>query len=138
MLFHARSLEDAKYFFEEFQKSFPASQIHNNLGYIHLQLARKHMSPNLRYRFWLSTMMENTPPLLVRSRSIEGEMPTLVRKHIDHAIEFLRRASKASPNNLSSSLNLATAYLYSSEFYQAQAVLRAVEKKFQIAKEYKN
>ena len=128
-LAHLGHLEDAKYFFKEFQKSFPASQVHNNLGYIHLQLARKHMPPNLRYRFWLNTVMENTPPLLVRSRSVEGEMPALARKHIDHAIEFLRRASKASPDSLSSSLNLATAYLYSGEFYQAQAVLRAVEKK---------
>ena len=127
-LAHLGRQEDAKYFFEEFQKSFPASQVHNNLGYVYLQLARKHMPPEVRYRFWLSTVMENTPQLLVRSRGISGETPALAVKNLDHAIDYLNRANKASPNNLSSSLNLATAYLYSGLFYKAQAVLRTAGK----------
>lgn len=127
-LAHLGRLEDAKYFFEEFQKSFPASQVHNNLGYVYLQLARKHMPAELRYRFWLNTVMENTPPLLVRSRGISGKMPALAVKNLDHAIDYLSRANKASPKNLGSSLNLATAYLYSGQFYKSQAVLRTAEK----------
>jgi len=127
-LAHLGHLEDAKYFFEEFQKSFPAPHVHNNLGYIYLQLARKHMPPELRYRFWLDTVMESTPSLLVRSRGINGNMPALAIKNLDRAIDYLKRANKASPDNLSSNLNLATAYLYSEQFYKAQAVLRTAEK----------
>jgi tetratricopeptide (TPR) repeat protein len=127
-LAHLGRIEDAKYFFEEFQKSFPAPQVHNNLGYVYLQLARKHMPAELRYRFWLPTVMENTPPLLVRSRGISGKMPALARKNLDRAIDYLNRANKASPDNLSNNLNLATAYLYSGDFYKAQAILRETAK----------
>ena len=127
-LAHLGRLEDAKYFFEEFQKSFPASQVHNNLGFVYLQLARKHMPAELRYRFWLNTVMENTPPLLVRSRGIRTKMPALATKNLDRAIDYFSRANKASPGNISTSLNLATTYLYTGEFYKAQALLRAATK----------
>ncbi len=122
-LAHFGRYEDAAYFFEEFRNAFPAHEVLNNLGYVNLQLARKHMPDALRNRYWLPTLMENAPPFATRNRSINDGMPLNARRYLKRAISYLQKAASTHATHLTSRLNLTTAYLYAGDYHKARATI---------------
>ncbi len=122
-LAHFGRYEDAGYFFEEFRNAFPAHEVLNNLGYVNLQLARKHMPTGLRYRYWLPTLMESAPPLAAPNRSMGDTIPANALRHLERSVRYLQKAVDSHSTHLNSRLNLSTAYLYLGDYHKARAVV---------------
>jgi len=120
-LAHFGRFEDALHFFEKFQHAFPSHEVLNNLGYVHLQLARKYMPDAIRYRYWLPTFMDNAPAFALKTRTMDNHLPKQSQRHLGSAIKLLRKASMAHSNNLTSRINLASAYLYLGKYHKARA-----------------
>ncbi len=122
-LAHFGRFEDAMHFFQYFQQAFPAHEVLNNLGYVHLKLARKHMSTSLRYHYWMPTLMENVPSFVVPNRSLGSALPPIAKKHLRRAIKYLSKAVDTGDERISSRINLATAFLYLDEHHKARSVI---------------
>ncbi len=122
-LAHFGQYEDAIHFFKEFRNAFPAHEVLNNLGYVNLQLARKHMPAILRYRYWLPTLMESAPPFVTRNRSVGDSMPLNAQRHLKRAVKYLQKAADSHTTHVTSRLNLTTAYLYLEDYHKARATI---------------
>ncbi len=122
-LAHFGQYEDAIYFFKEFQRSFPAHEVLNNLGYAHLQLAYKYMPEHSRNKYWLPAILENIPPLLAHRGLDANKTAKPVKLNLQRAIKYLQQATNVQPRNINSRINLATAYFYYGEFFKARAVV---------------
>lgn len=127
-LMHFGRHEDAVYFLQEFQHEFPAREVLGNLGLGYLQLARKAMAPETAERYCLPTLLDTqtrAAGLTIRGGDADTE-PTLspkAQEFLERAVEYLRRAVEADRAYLPARLNLATAYFYLGEIYQARAVI---------------
>jgi len=122
-LAHFGRFEDAVHFFQYFQQAFPAHEVLNNLGYVHLKLARKHMPTSSRYRYWMPTLMENMPPFVVPNRSFGSALPPIAQKNLRQAITYLSKAVRTGDDRISSRINLATAFLYLNEHHKARSII---------------
>ncbi len=122
-LAHFGRYEDAAYFFEEFRNAFPAHEVLNNLGYINLQLARKHMPASIRYRFWMPLLMDDVPSIAGRNRSLGDTLPPHARRYLQRAVGYLEKAVNAHSTHVTSRLNLTTAYIYGGDYHKARAVI---------------
>lgn len=116
-------LEDAATLFESFRNSFPAHEALNNLGYVHLELARKYLPTTNRTRFWLPTVLDNAPKLLSRSMNGESGIPRIAKNHLHRAIKYLDKAVLAHRSHLPSRLNLATANFLLGQYNQARVAI---------------
>lgn len=127
-LAHFGQFEDAMHFFEKFQKAFPAHEVLNNLGFVHLQLARKHMPNALRYQYWLPTFMDNAPAFVTRTRTMDTSLSPISLQHLQKSIKYFKKAVSAHSNNRLSLVNLAAAYMYLGEFHNARAYIEQARK----------
>ena len=129
-LSHFDYCDDAVYFFQEFQKTFPGREVLNNLGYCYLQLARQEMDPQRAYFYWLPLILDGetrAQPLLRASRSMLKTLRQAASNKaeglLNDAVDYLKQARDADPSYLPARLNLAVAYLYLGQPQQAAAVL---------------
>jgi tetratricopeptide (TPR) repeat protein len=131
-LTHFGAYADAEYFLREFQTVFPAREVHNNLGYGYLQRARREMPPALAYRYCLPTLLDTTTRAAAIVQRGGGEETTALtaeaRTLLLQAVDALNRAVTADSTYLPARLNLAAAYFYLDEIYQARAVIEAARK----------
>ncbi len=116
-------LEDAATVFENFRQSFPAHEVLNNLGYVHIELARKFMPHQLRYHFWLPSVLENAPELLSRELGEQRGLTSISATHLRKAIKYLKLSSEAHRENIAALINLATAHFLLGEYIDARAVI---------------
>ncbi|MGH6801879.1 MAG: tetratricopeptide repeat protein, partial [Methyloceanibacter sp.] len=131
-LSHFDYCDDAVYFFQEFQKTFPGREVLNNLGYCYLQLARQEMDPGRAYFYWLPLILdgETRAQALLRAAPPRSMLKTLKQAAsnraeglLNDAVDYLKQARDADPSYLPARLNLAVAYLYLGQPQQASAVL---------------
>jgi len=127
-LMHFGRYEDARYFLQEFQRTFPAREVLNNLGLSDLQLARKAMGLALAERYCLPTRLDTetrAAGLAFRGGDADPDppLPPKARDYLHRAMASLQRAVEADPTYLPARLNLATAYFYLGEIYKARAVI---------------
>ncbi|MGH8472641.1 MAG: tetratricopeptide repeat protein, partial [Gammaproteobacteria bacterium] len=131
-LSHFDYCDDAVYFFQEFQKTFPGREVLNNLGYCYLQLARQEMEPERAYFYWVPLILdgETRAQSLLRAAPAGSMLKTLkqvaggeARGFLNQALDYLKQAIDADPSYIPARLNLATAYLYLGQPQQAAAVL---------------
>lgn len=130
-LTHFGAHEDAKYFYEEFLKSFPSREVLGDLGLTYLQLARAEMGPARAERFCFPTLLDvetRADGLKTRSGSSGDELPAAAREHLQRAVATLKQAAEMDPDYLPARLNLAVAYLYLDEIYQARAAIEDARK----------
>lgn len=127
-LAHFGRYEDALLFFEKFQRAFPAHEVLNNMGLVHLELARKHMPISIRYQYWLPTFLENAPKLVLRKRTLDNTLPDISKNHLNKAEQFLTKAASMQEKNLSSRINLTSTYLYLGQFHKARAQIEEARK----------
>lgn len=138
-LAHFGAHEDAKYFYEEFLKSFPSREVLGNLGLTYLQLARQAMGPARAERFCFPTLLD----VETRASSLDNEsnffimrgiepddgLPEAAREHLKQAVDYLKQAAEMDAEYLPARLNLAVAYLYLDEIYQARAAIEDARKR---------
>jgi len=131
-LSHFDYCDDAVYFFQEFQKTFPGREVLNNLGYCYLQLARQEMEPERAYFYWLPLILdgETRAQSLLRAAPPRSMLKTLKQAASNRAegllndgAAYLKQARDADPSYLPARLNLAVAYFYLGQPQQASAVL---------------
>jgi tetratricopeptide (TPR) repeat protein len=128
-LSHFDQCDDAIYFFQAFQKTFPGREVHNNLGYCYLQQALQEMDPEKAYFYWMPLLLDSetrAEPMVLRGgpalKSLEQGADG-ARGFLEEAVAYLRQAVQADPNYGPARLNLAVAYLYLGQPHQARAVL---------------
>jgi len=131
-LSHFDYCDDAVYFFQEFQKTFPGREVLNNLGYCHLQLARQEMEPERAYFYWLPLILDGETRArgLLRAAPAGSMLKTLNQASsgeadgfLNQALAYLKQAIDADPSYLPARFNLAAANLYLGRPQQAAAVL---------------
>ena len=128
-LAHFQRYEDAVYFFREFQKTFPARETFNNLGYCYLQMAIKAMDPAAAYRYWLPSVLDGSSR--AETLALRGGAPALseqARELLQEAATCFKQANEADPHYLPSRVNLAVTDLYLGEIYQARAAVEAARR----------
>ena len=131
-LAHFGAHEDAKYFYEEFLKSFPSREALGNLGLTYLQLARQAMGPERAERFCFPTLLDvetRADRFATRSGQPGDGLPEAAREHLQQAVNFLKQAAEMDGEYLPARLNLAVAYLYIDEIYQARAAIEEARKR---------
>ena len=122
-LAHFGRFEDALYFMDAFRREYPSRQVLSNMGYVHLQLARKAMSPSVAYRFWYPTLLETHSGVPELARQFPEELAPEVRDHLEQAAQLLDEATRIDSLDIVSRLNLVATYLYLSEPFKARAVV---------------
>ncbi|MFH0342935.1 MAG: tetratricopeptide repeat protein [Chromatiales bacterium] len=131
-LSHFDYCDDAVYFFQEFQRTFPGREVLNNLGYCYLQLARQEMEPERAYFYWLPLILdgETRARSMLRAAPPGAMLKTLKQAasgkaegFLNQALDYLKEARDADPSYLPARLNLAVTYLYLGQPQQAAAVL---------------
>lgn len=127
-LMHFGRYEDAVYFLQEFQRSFPAREVLGNLGLSYLQLARKAMAPDTAERYCLPTLLDietRATGLVFKGGSADADplLSPKAREFLNQAVAHLQRAVEADHAYLPARLNLATAYFYLDEIHKARAVI---------------
>ena len=128
-LAHFGRLQDARILLEEFQKIYPSNQALANLGYVHLQLARKSMSAEVAHRYWLPGLMSFDPGISRSpARNLTFELSDETIRHLQTAIEILESTRNATAQSAyaPSNVNLLTAYLYLGRYSAARAVLESI------------
>jgi len=134
-LSHFDRCEDANYFFKEFQKTFPAREVFNNLGYCALRQAQKALGQRA-YHYCMPTLLDivsqaetllSAPGVRTIRSPIEAAdgdfIPTTANLYLKQATTFFQKASEADPYYLPALVNLAITHLYSGEIYQARAAI---------------
>jgi len=115
-LAHFGRFRDARHFLQTFEREYPSREVLNNLGYVHLQLARLLMPERMAYRFWLPTLLENNAglyrPTDPRSWTDTDELPEAARAELEIARAYLERAVKFDDKDIVSRANLVAVYLY--------------------------
>lgn len=117
---------DAVYFYREFLKSFPSREVLGNLGLSELQLARAAMGPTQAERFCFPTLLDvetRANRLTTRSDQPDDGLPETAREHLEQAVAALKQAAEMDSEYLPARLNLAVAYLYLNQIYQARAAI---------------
>jgi hypothetical protein len=129
-LAHFGQYEDALYFLEEFQKSFPSREVLNNLGLSHLQIAKRLMDQDYAYRFWLPSIMEleTRVPTMQKGLEPEQQLSEQARTELYRAADYLYRAVEADPYFLPARINLTAAYIYLQELHKARSVIEGALK----------
>jgi len=131
-LSHFDYCDDAVYFFQEFQRTFPGREVLNNLGYCYLQLARQEMEPERANFYWLPLILDGETRArgLLRAAPAGSMLKTLKQASsgeaegfLNQALAYLKQAIDADPSYLPARLNLAVAYLYLGRPQQAVAIL---------------
>ena len=129
-LAHFGRLRDALVLLEEYHKLYPSNQAIANLGYIHLQLARKSMPAEIAYRYWLPGLMSfNSGLKRSASRSFKYELTDTAITHLNAAIDILENAPGHFDTNTvtPSAINLISAYLYLGKYSAARAVFESID-----------
>jgi tetratricopeptide (TPR) repeat protein len=111
---------DAQYLFEAFAQSFPSHEVATNLGYVHLQQALQLIPETRRTRFWLPARLLDLPDLQMTTRTLAGNLPPAVTRHLREAEKYLLKAVNARADDLASRLNLAVVYFHLQEYYKAR------------------
>jgi tetratricopeptide (TPR) repeat protein len=128
-LAHFGQCDKAVYFFEEFEKHFPAREVYNNLGGCHLQWARENWG-KAAYSYWLPSVLDETTILDDLSLVSKGdEMSTQTKEILVDAKKYFEIASKKDPYYAPAKVNFAIAAFYLEEFDDA---LVAIEKAYQL------
>lgn len=122
-LAHFGRFEDSIYFLDAFRRDFPSRQVLSNLGYVHIQLARKAMSPAIAYRFWYPTLLETHSGVPELARQFPKELPAKAIDHLSQAVALLDEATRVDQDDIVSRLNLIAAYLYLGKPFNARAVI---------------
>ena len=128
-LAHFGRLQDARVLLEEYHKIYPSNQVLANLGYVHLQLARKAMPAELAYRYWLPSLMSFNPGMRRSpSRKLNFQLSEESVTHLNAAIDILESARSSFENNTitPSAINLISAYLYLGRHSAARAVFESI------------
>jgi len=115
-LAHFGRYHDARELLLEFERDFPSREVHNNLGYVYLQMARQEMPSTLAYRFWYPTLLETNIGLHRhgggRSWITDDTMPERATELLEKAREYLERAVKMDREDIVSRVNLVAVNLY--------------------------
>ncbi len=130
-LAHFGYYREAQILLQEFSKVFESAQVLNNLGYVHIQLARNSMPSSLAYRFWLPTLLESGDGLPGSThRNLEASPSRESVAHLRRAVSLLQEAlDKTNPESFDENLeytirlNLITALFYLQKYDAARAVL---------------
>ncbi|MGI9301988.1 MAG: M48 family metalloprotease [Gammaproteobacteria bacterium] len=122
-LAHFGRFEDARYFLREFQAVFPSREVFSNLGYVHLQMARRLLDPTVAYRYWMPSLLETETRLGANTRGVARRLSPAARRELEFAVDMLETAAKSDPRHVVSRFNLVAAYMYLGEFHKARAVI---------------
>ncbi|MCP4699166.1 MAG: hypothetical protein GY862_20285 [Gammaproteobacteria bacterium] len=139
-LSHFEHCEDALYFFEEFLKIFRGREVYNNMGFCHLQLARKELGSEA-YVYWMPLLLDTATRAgslsLPVARTLRGAAnargpANIVDDYLMQAQSSLEIAVKLDPGYVPAWINLAVTGFYRGDIhiYEARA---AVEKARQLA-----
>ena len=122
---HLNYLDEAKALFDQMLIQFPAHEIYNNLGYIHLLKSDvlSHLSEKDVY--WLPVILDGTPttPIFMRG-STTPNLPEEVNDQLEKAARQFELALSKYPGYLEGTLNLATTYFYLSKYHKVSALLK--------------
>ncbi len=113
LLAHSGRHKDAQKILTNYLKNTEAKtrELYNNLGYVHLQLARAEMSDRQAYKYWIPTLLEIDSP--ERTRSLFGEDITGSAKALlDKAEQYFKIAIDMDNTDYVSLINLTAVYLY--------------------------
>ncbi len=137
-LAHFGRYEDARVLLEEFYKVYPSTQVLNNLGYVHLQLAREEMNADQAYQYWFPTLLELGSGFPNSSgRNLQTGLSAAATAHLETAVDLLKRGAdlQSGVQDHLSRINLITAYLYLEQYSAARATLESIsnwESNFQL------
>ncbi len=123
-LAHFGRYQDAIYFFREFQKVFPGREVFNNLGVCYLQMAVKKMPPSFAYHYWLPCILDNKTVidrLNVSPIFRDRKQIKIAKDFLEQSVSYLETAIKKDPEYRVGYINLAVAYFYLDEIYEARA-----------------
>ncbi len=114
VLAHFGHYTDAQYLLEDNLNLVETEQAYSNLGYVHIQLARKLMPLDMAYKYWIPTLLEQSTSLAKRKKRslFDTELPTEALEHLNRAETMLLKAISMNSDNLTSYINLAAVYLY--------------------------
>ena len=112
---------DALTVFEDFYQYFPSHSALANLGFVHLQQARREMPAELAYRFWIPMLLESESGLRIPSRGFAASITDSAIAHLKQATRYLEQAAMMAPDDSIVSMNLTAAYWYSGQYFLARA-----------------
>ena len=125
-LAHFERQQDAVYFFEKFQVTFPGREVFNNLGVCYLQMAMGKMPPAQAYQYWLPYVLD-TETIIDRARVFpifrDRNQIKLARDFLQKAVRYLKIATEKDPEYAIGYINLAVAHFYLDEIYKARAAI---------------
>ncbi|MEM7020819.1 MAG: tetratricopeptide repeat protein [Pseudomonadota bacterium] len=130
---HFDRCEDALYFLKAFQQVFPGREVFNNLGYCHLQQARKLMDESA-YTYWLPGILDVVTQAETLHANANRTLRSIAKpsrpaeEALKQAQNFFTLSTQADPYYLPAQLNLAVTWLYLGEIYQARAAIEAARK----------
>jgi tetratricopeptide (TPR) repeat protein len=125
-LYQLGRYSDAILLFEAFKEKFPGREVFNNIGLCHYQLAMKVLSAcdeTLPLRFKLSTILDiETRGGRLRTPGSEASLclkNVTFLKHINDAINYLKKAVEMDPTYLPARINISSALIVAGEYSKA-------------------
>ena len=124
-LAHFGQCDQAVYFFEEFEKHFPAREVYNNLGVCYLQWGRENMG-KAAYSYWLPSVLDEISILdnLSLHLASKGDgMSTQTKNMLKDAQKYFEKASQKDAYYVPAKVNFAIAAFYLGELDDALAAI---------------
>lgn len=125
-LAHFGRYEDAVYFLQDFQKTFPSREVFNNLGYCYLKLGIKRMPSALAYEYWLPSVIDlstRAERLVFREKGANIKLSDAARDSLRMSVSYFEKACFSDTMYVPSRLNLSVAYFYLGDIYKARAAV---------------
>jgi hypothetical protein len=113
LLAHSGRYRDAQKILTNYLKNTEAKtrELYNNLGYVHLQLARTEMSDKQAYKYWIPSLLELDAPEPTRSM-FGDDISANAQMLLEQAEKYFKIAIEMNDSDPISLLNLTAVYLY--------------------------
>lgn len=129
-LAHFQRCDDAVYFLREFQRTFPAREVFNNLGYCYLQLAYKNKGEQA-YHYWLPTQLDllsRAETLMAAPSTRRGAFDNAASEYLNQANQYFELATRADPFYIPAWVNLAITNLHREDIFAARNAIERARK----------
>jgi tetratricopeptide (TPR) repeat protein len=127
-LSHFNRCDEGLYFFNLFEKTFPAREVLNNKGYCYLQQAIAALDSDA---YWLNSVLDVTTRAekLTAPRALRGKISKRAKKWLRKARRVFEQAQKADAYYVPTYINLASTWLYLGNLDKACVALKEVKKR---------
>ncbi|MDM8560712.1 tetratricopeptide repeat protein [Candidatus Parabeggiatoa sp. HSG14] len=133
-LSHFDRCDDGEYFLREFQQSFPAREVLNNIGLCYLQRARQEMDSERADFYWMPQVLDTetlATPLVRGDKHLKTLKQAATSRQgegfLKEAVVYLKQAIEADRGYVPARINLAVTYLYLGKPHKARSLLEEVD-----------